>query len=146
MAGLERIIRGEFDESQTDVGRTKVAAMVELSLAMLQQRWRCSLQHYCCCDFTVVVALLLQRSCCRGVVVGAALLLVWRCCWCGVAAAMLLSERATALLQRAAALLLRHCWCSALRCCYFNGAVALLLQRWRYGAAVEIFICFFSTR
>ncbi|CAK9221706.1 unnamed protein product [Sphagnum troendelagicum] len=71
--GLERIVRRESDESWTDVGRTKVIAMAALSLAMLQQRWRCNSQRYCCYGSAVAATLLLLlvRRCCFNVAVGA---------------------------------------------------------------------------
>ncbi len=87
-AGLERIVRREFDESRTDVERTKVTMMAALSLTMLQQRWRCSS---------------------RNVTVGAALLL--RHCWCcGAAIAAHCGAAVAAHCGAAAvAMALRHC-------------------------------------
>jgi hypothetical protein len=79
------------DESRTDAESTKVAAMATLSLAMLQQRWHCSSQHYYyygVIAHNAAIAVVLQLT---------MLLLLWRCssqhCYCcgaAVATAMAL--------------------------------------------------------
>jgi len=112
MAGLERIVRRESDESWTDVDEPRL------------QRWQCCRLQCCNSDGVaarntlVATTLLLLWHCCYNAPVAAVLLLVWRCCWCDVAAAMLLLERATALL-------LQRCCCSVLRRYYCGTAGAV---------------------
>ncbi len=115
-----------------------------MALAMLQQRWRCSSQRYCCYSVANpttllvlhVATLLLQHCCCsalRRCWCRGKLLQRWRCgtaSCCndgGVAATLLLQRIAAVVLQSVVAVLqrcccsaLRHCWCNALRRCCCN--------------------------
>jgi hypothetical protein len=106
-----------------------------MSDKLRSQQWqRCHLQ---CCNNDGVVA--------RNAIVVAALLSVRRCYYNVVVGVCYGAAVATLLLERAMALLLRHCWC-----CGIAGVAALLLLHVAVlllqrccGTAVEIFVLFF---